>query len=1187
MGSRLAIARATKAMPGGARPTAGPQTPNAPYYGNYSPLSQQIMGSDQSWSAPYNNFLPRPPASFTQGAFGPMSPILPVPVDMPPEGAERAEARRFEYEPGYNLPTGQPGSEGFKLVPFSALKSFSELYSVARACIQYRKSEIRGLDWDIVPTSAATKAYQGDHDAMRDFGERVAKAKKFFRHPDPDFLSFSSWLDAILDQIFVYDALTLLIRPTWAKGMGKGVLGSDLDSLQLINGPTIRPLLDLHGATPRPPAPAYQQYLFGVPRSDFMDMITLRDIEEAGLEEYALGQYRGDQMLYLPFVKRIESPYGFPPIERALVPIMSGLQKQAFQLDYFREGCYSADTEILTKNGWKLFADLNSNDEVATRSENGSFEWQLPSAHLEYDFDGDMIEFSNRYIDLLVTPGHRMLVRRPEAYLRKQVSQDWGDWHIRIAKYFAENPKSAWEIPVSFTGWDGYGPAEFTLDPLECNRQEYLDIQAARWLNDYLADGPVKVTEIKSAARKQNISNRSLHSARQILAAPLTRVKGVRGGPYMWGSPSCSVPELPVLQYNYEPGVRMGMKEFCAFLGIFLAEGSVSDRSLGGTRRDVVIQIAQSSKSRHLLEINQILANTGMNWNYDAKNGRFYATSARLGRWLKDNCGHGSSNKRIPVWVKNLPSECLDSLLRGMMIGDGNWRSLGQRWYSTSSEALANDVQEIFTKLGSDASIQIYHVEKYGKANWPQYRVAERLEGRGAHLLPPAQKRPYKGKVYCVTVPNGVVYVRRNISKKAAICGNTVPAVYISPGDPNITPNQIAELQDALNAFAGDPAWKHKIIVLPPGSRVDPQKPGDIADQFDQIVMTQVLMAFDVQPMELGIIPQISTTASASAVREMAMSQRSVHERVSTKPTLKFLTDIFDVILHRYLGQDDMHFTFEGLQQEAQANQLTDMLVRQVQYGIRSVDEARDELELPPWGLPETSGPVVFTGAGPMPFGPIGQPGMPGQPGQPGQPGPAAEMLPSGAPGGQASPTAGTQAPVPGGQTAAAASARAAMNASRPGPAPGQVPPSLTPGHAAAEAELKEPSTAPTRTGREQSPRNRTRAADPDLTKSDLLPLAQVEHPKWRHELMVAKAEAARVTEQPPDMTRAVHAELEALVRHLKKGRDHKTWQVKHIPDYVPSVVANQLALGEDPALVKETVRDMIILDHSDYQWAA
>jgi len=35
----------------------------------------------------------------------------------------------------------------------------------------------------------------------------------------------------------------------------------------------------------------------------------------------------------------------------------------------------------------------------------------------------------------------------------------------------------------------------------------------------------------------------------------------------------------------------------------------------------------------------------------------------------------------------------------------------------------------------------------------------------------------------------------------------TIPAVYISPGDPNMTPTQIKELQDALNGIAGDPAY--------------------------------------------------------------------------------------------------------------------------------------------------------------------------------------------------------------------------------------------------------------------------------------------------------------------------------------------------------------------------------------------
>lgn len=40
-----------------------------------------------------------------------------------------------------------------------------------------------------------------------------------------------------------------------------------------------------------------------------------------------------------------------------------------------------------------------------------------------------------------------------------------------------------------------------------------------------------------------------------------------------------------------------------------------------------------------------------------------------------------------------------------------------------------------------------------------------------------------------------------------------IEGVY-DPGD--ATPAQLKELEDALNALAADPAWKHKIVVLPP-----------------------------------------------------------------------------------------------------------------------------------------------------------------------------------------------------------------------------------------------------------------------------------------------------------------------------------------------------------------------------------
>ena len=96
----------------------------------------------------------------------------------------------------------------------------------------------------------------------------------------------------------------------------------------------------------------------------------------------------------------------------------------------------------------------------------------------------------------------------------------------------------------------------------------------------------------------------------------------------------------------------------------------------------------------------------------------------------------------------------------------------------------------------------------------------------------------------------------------------SVPAVYISPGDNNITPVQVQELQTALNGIAGDKAFHMKVVVLPPGSKVDPQRPVDLSSGFDELVMEQVCMAFDVMPIELGIIPDIGGVGRSGAVCE-------------------------------------------------------------------------------------------------------------------------------------------------------------------------------------------------------------------------------------------------------------------------------------------------------------------------------
>ncbi len=496
-----------------------------------------LVASYEQWTAgrPYGQGLPRPPADFLSGAFSPLNPITPVGIDAPDPESGRPEPRRFPYPVAWNMPVGDPGTENLRMAPFQALRTISDTYSVARSCIELRKNEIIGLGWDIVPTRDAQKSMRGMEGAHREFSRRRAEAVKFFKRPDPEkYHTFSAWLSAVLEDIFVIDALSIYLQPS--RSRGKGLLGSDLAALCLIDGSSVRPLLDIRGGTPQPPAPAYQIYDYGVPRVDLMTALTGDDVAEMG--DALAAEYRGDQMLYLPYTARDWTPYGFTPLEQALVPVISGIQRQQYQLNYYAEG--------------------------------------------------------------------------------------------------------------------------------------------------------------------------------------------------------------------------------------------------------------------------------------------------------------------------------------------------------------------------------------------------------------------------------------------------SVPGMFISAGNPDLTPNQLRELQDALNAMAGDPAWKHKIIVLPGNSKIDPIRPTPLADAFDEIVMTQVCMAYSVMPMELGIVPKVSTTVSPGAANQMSKASSDINQRKALKPLLKWLkASVFDFVLHEVCGMYDMEWMWEGLEDGVDEAAEVEMLIKEVSYGLKSIDEARIQRGEQPWGLPLTSDPVFMTTRGITPIGSI------------------------------------------------------------------------------------------------------------------------------------------------------------------------------------------------------------------------
>ena len=81
----------------------------------------------------------------------------------------------------------------------------------------------------------------------------------------------------------------------------------------------------------------------------------------------------------------------------------------------FNRSCYSADTETLTENGWKLHQEIAEDERIAVYDpERDELRFEVPvSKHVSFVRE-DLIRFVGKHTDVLVTRDHKMLVRCPD-----------------------------------------------------------------------------------------------------------------------------------------------------------------------------------------------------------------------------------------------------------------------------------------------------------------------------------------------------------------------------------------------------------------------------------------------------------------------------------------------------------------------------------------------------------------------------------------------------------------------------------------------------------------------------------------------------------------------------------------------------------------------------------------------------
>jgi len=150
--------------------------------------------------------------------------------------------------------------------------------------------------------------------------------------------------------------------------------------------------------------------------------------------------------LYTPWFSLFGSRSGFDSIEECFEDYSKYIYAGETGLS-----CYDEKTEVLTKNGWKKFSEIQKNDEICTlNSINNEIEFQNPIRIFIYDYKGKMYRLKTNRVDLLVTPNHKLFVkpgdvRTPNSFLlkeaqflfgkSKQFKKD-GDWDGKNEKYF-------------------------------------------------------------------------------------------------------------------------------------------------------------------------------------------------------------------------------------------------------------------------------------------------------------------------------------------------------------------------------------------------------------------------------------------------------------------------------------------------------------------------------------------------------------------------------------------------------------------------------------------------------------------------------------------------------------------------------------------------------------------------------
>ena len=506
-----------------------------------------------------------------------------------------------------------------------------------------------------------------------------------------------------------------------------------------------------------------------------------------------------------------------------LIEIFSDFERAAVNA-----ACYDEKTEVLTEDGWKPWPSVSHEDKFATLNpKTFELEYHYPSFVNKQFYSGKMYHIKTGRIDLMVTPNHKMFVKRRHSNEFELIqAQDIIGEQVAYNKY---------------AKWEGTNPKYFKIKPMLYSKKYY-----QRTINRDSETGKIISSKI-------------------IPNSDITK--------------TVDIPEKSIL-----------MEDWLELFGIWIAEGSLADDDKGNyeivitnfnksTREkifSVMERISGKQKVRH--DRGNIVFQNKQIWNYLKQFG--YAWEKYLPKDIKNlsprllkiffesyMLGDGSKRGRTCTTTSKRLRDDLEEII--LKIG----------W--SASHYKKKDHISFIEGRKITAKHDCWNININRKQLTPSYWPYNHNKSVVEEMV------DYKGGIFCVEVPYHTLFVRRN--GKSVWSGNTISG-YLGSSFERVK-KHIMDVSRTLGretVYSATQVADSFYSIASAGYDVSKMLSKDLLPMLDYAAATQAdlteattavlvtLKQFNMEMSETGHIVDVFTTAITSSFMTMEKMKESM-----------------------------------------------------------------------------------------------------------------------------------------------------------------------------------------------------------------------------------------------------------------------------------------------------------------------